>query len=227
MTSKIFIDDLRAVAADVLGAYEVPGGVTAAEGRRRGWQVRLEAARDIVLEELDAKQVLVLEACSEQNRLSVLYTYMRAARDGCARVNLRLMAKAIAGLLRRRELSGPVYNGYVRMLQNLSRRQILVIGALHRQRKKAEADLETPTDAIVWSALIGELIPAYFRAERQIRSICEAALGSGLVDEPSDPHCAGLYTTTHVMDDLASVVDFDDAIRLELAAPAQPRRISA
>ncbi len=228
MTSKIFMDDLRAVAADLLGAYEAPGGVTAAEGRRRDWQEQLAEARGIVLQELDAMQILVFEACSEQNRLSVLYTYLRAARDACPSINLRLMAKAIAGLLRRRELSGPVFNGYVRMLQNLTREEILVIGALHRHRKKAEADLgANPHAVIFWSAFIGEMIPAHFRSERQIRSICEATLRSALIDELSDPNNAGLYTTTEVMDDLAELVDFDDALGREMATPAGPRKIPA
>ena len=103
-----------------------------------------------------------------------------------------------------------------------------IASALHRHRKNAEVDTgANPHAVIFWSAFIGEMIPAHFRSERQIRSICEASLRSALIDELSDPNNAGLYTTTEVMDDLAELVDFDDAFRREMATPTTARKIPA
>ncbi len=60
--------------------------------------------------------------------MSLLYRYALAVRDGTARRNLRLLAKAMVSLAKRDRLFSDEFNKYADVLSRMTRDQILVLG---------------------------------------------------------------------------------------------------
>lgn len=80
----LIIDGMPGMAVAALKAYR----------QRLG-----EAATEILLDELQQGDVDAAKVAAEDERIAVVYRYLRASWEGAARVNLRLLAKAIAGRL--------------------------------------------------------------------------------------------------------------------------------
>jgi hypothetical protein len=91
-----------------------------------------EQARDILFEELRKANVSDAQAASEDDAIAVVIRYLRAAREGAARLNLRLLAKAIAGKVQSSRLIADEFLQYAEALASLSRDEIIVIGTMYR-----------------------------------------------------------------------------------------------
>jgi hypothetical protein len=89
---------------------------------------RAEQARDILFEELRRASLSEAQAASEDDAIAVIVRYLRAAREGAARLNLRLLAEAIAGKLRSGQLFADEFLQYAETLASLSRDEVVVIG---------------------------------------------------------------------------------------------------
>jgi hypothetical protein len=105
----------------------IAGAVIGRYFRRRG-----EQARDILFEELRQANISDAQATSEDDAIAVIVRYLRAAREGAARLNLRLLAKAIAGKLQSGHLVADEFLQYTEALGSLSRDEIIVIAAVYR-----------------------------------------------------------------------------------------------
>jgi hypothetical protein len=61
-----------------------------------------------------------------------VYHYFRAAHEGAARINLRLMARVIAGQARQGRLDADEFLPYVYILTSLRKPEIVLLGAYYR-----------------------------------------------------------------------------------------------
>lgn len=86
------VDD-AATLASLASGIPIPGGATAGALVASYLRRRDEQAREIVLEELKAGLVDTFEAASQDDAIAITLRIIRAAREGAAHLNLRLMAK--------------------------------------------------------------------------------------------------------------------------------------
>ena len=99
---------------------------------------RAERARDILLDELSRgeKTVSVPEV---EEAAAVLLRYGRAAQEGAARLNLRLMAKVIAGQVHQQALYADEFLRHADIIAGLRREEVTLLGALQRIRPAGTA----------------------------------------------------------------------------------------
>jgi hypothetical protein len=94
---------------------------------------RAEGARHILQEELSRAQINVADAADKDEAAAMVFEYTEAARQGAARRNLRMLAQIMAGQL----VTPPIYaNDFLRwsrIVADLSREEIIVIAAFHRE----------------------------------------------------------------------------------------------
>src|SRR5438105_4782962 len=117
-TLPAIIGALVSDAFELSGTHggSVAGAVIGLYFRRRG-----EQARDILFEELRRANISDAQVAPEDDAIAVIIRYLRAAREGTARLNLRLLAKAIAGKLQSSGLVADEFLQYAQALATLSR----------------------------------------------------------------------------------------------------------
>jgi hypothetical protein len=123
---------IGAFVSDTLGFIGIPGGSVSQATIVGYFRRRHEMARDILFEELRHANISDTQAALEDEAIAVIIRYLRAAQEGVARLNLRLLAKAIAGKLRSGSLVAEEFLRYAEALASLSRDEIIVIGAMYR-----------------------------------------------------------------------------------------------
>src|SRR5687767_13911055 len=90
---------IGAFVQDGLSLLSLPGGSLAAEALARVMRRREGNAREILRTELAAGRIDIAIAMSEDEAAAILFRYIRAAQEGAARRNLRLLAQVIRGQL--------------------------------------------------------------------------------------------------------------------------------
>ncbi len=88
-------------------------------------------ARDILLDELRRGE-RTLSAPEVDETVAVLLRYGRAAQEGTARLNLRLMAKVIAGQVQQKVLYADEFLRHADIIASLRREEVILLGALQR-----------------------------------------------------------------------------------------------
>ncbi|MGI4807500.1 MAG: hypothetical protein ACRYF2_05255 [Janthinobacterium lividum] len=92
---------------------------------------RVEWARDILLDELRQGEK-TLSDLEVEEVVAVLLRYARAAQEGTARLNLRLMAKVIAGQVERGVLYADEFLRNADLIAGLKREEVILLGTIHR-----------------------------------------------------------------------------------------------
>ena len=208
---------LVTIAGDLLPVVTgIPLGNTLAESVTRLIDGRRRKARDILIEELSQGQALI-ESVAEVDELAAIFLkYIRAAEEGTARLNLRLMAMTIRGMTHKRTLTANRFLYYAGFLATLTREEVTAIATLHKNmRWSLEATLpeeETRGQARVRTR--EELVPAFFPTERHLNSTLQAATRTGLVVGASGWGKL-VYETTPLMEEVASLAPFRDALEKE------------
>ena len=126
---------------DILAFFGVP--VTTLQEL---WDIHQERkagiARDILLEEICEDN---LSRIDNDDKISILHRYLQAAMNGEARVNLRILAKLIRGLLNNEDLQPALYasefNRYAKILEGLSYEELQILATLYKF-KQEDASVE-------------------------------------------------------------------------------------
>jgi hypothetical protein len=195
----------------------VAGAVIGRYFRRRG-----EQARNILFEELRRANISDAQAASEDDAIAVIARYLRAAREGAARLNLRLLAKAIAGKLRAGALVADEFLQYAEALASLSRDEIIVIGTIYKLWSDHQSvPIPNPSEAAnIWSQTVQQLTTGGMSTELVVTAAARAQR-SGLIYGLSAPtgilhgtEFAGntVYRISPLLLDLGKTVDFEDAL---------------
>jgi hypothetical protein len=223
-----FISDAVTVASTATGS-PVPGalvGSMLSEYLHR----RAAKARDILIEELRRAEATEAQVASQDAAIAVIWRFLRASIEGTTRLNLRLLAKAIAGKLQSGRLVADEFLQYSEALGSLSRDEILVIGVMYRHWKLTETLAVQEREAAgrnvdPWELTLRELT-ARGMTEELISTVAARAQRSGLlypmfgrVGQVAGRYGNLSFRVSPLLIDLGMTIDFEDALQRERSTP--------
>ncbi len=193
------IGEILSYGAGTLGAV---AGIALSELMKK----RAEDAREIALDELRRGAVTLREAGEPEEVVAVLHRYLREAREGRARLNLRLMAKIMAGQAYRGNLVADEFLYYADLVASLRREEVMLVAAV----LKHDGDM---------SRIAAELVPQPFASSSDLNAASAAVTRTGLIynDNEGLSTTANRYRPSPLLKRLAQLVRFDDALRQEPA----------
>jgi hypothetical protein len=175
---------------------------------------RQDNAREILLDELrQGSKTLDLDEIEEA--VAISQRYNRAAMEGAARLNLRLMAQVIAGQAERGKLVADEFLYYADIVASLRREELILIGTLYRHWvSNSSPPLGTSREDLVLQATKSELIPNSFATEDEFIATATATMRTGLVVALSA--WGGLvYKPTPLLDKFAALASIEEALDAE------------
>ncbi|MBU9426426.1 hypothetical protein [Burkholderia gladioli] len=157
-------------------------GATGKEMLDRLLKKRREEARNIMLDALRRGSVS-LNGVDLEESVPVLFRFIRAAEEGAARRNLRLLAEVFAGQARHKAIAADEFLYYADILSPLRREEIQFLGSLYRIWIEVSADLEDVSKVRVELSkrLKSELIPELMCDDAEFFAIAASASRTGLV----------------------------------------------
>ena len=172
---------------------------------------RQESAREILLEELSLGQKAIHDVAQLDELVAITYRYFRAAHEGTARLNLRLLAKVIAGQAHLGNLIADEFLYYADLLASLRREELILIATFQRvARRLSEAEAHK-----LWGPAAEELIPKVFPDEGLMRAAATACIRTGLLMTEASIDDIGFFSPSPLLDKLLRLASLDDAIRQE------------
>lgn len=207
MLSGIDSENLQTLFKEGLGDIAKDG---ASEIIRRVLRHRRDAAFNILLSQLRRGSVSSGAVAAESDVVSVMLRYVRAADEGAAALNLRLMAKVISGCASKGNLKADTFLYYAEMLASLRREEIVLIATMHKLCKELPQIESHATE--LWKKLQEELVPSLFKDEHALRAAAMACLRTGLLMDINTMDNMGLYSTSPLMFELESLAPFEEAL---------------
>ncbi|WP_337996261.1 hypothetical protein [Oleispirillum naphthae] len=211
---------LGAAASDILASYASPvtalGGAGLSAVVAKLLRKRLETAREILLEELRKGEKSLHDLEEVDELAAITFRYARAAQEGTARLNLRLMAKVIAGQAQAGPLVADEFLAWADVLASLRREEVIFIATLFSAERDTQQVRASSAGAEkLWEKVSQQLIPSIFPDEGWMRASACAAMRTGLVvDEPMfDGN--GYFKVSPLMDKLQALAPFQEALHEE------------
>ena len=168
---------------------------------------RQDDARQILLDEL-RKGEKTLHQIEEVDELAAMvYRYSRAAQEGAARLNIRLMAKVIAGQFQAGALVADEFLAYADMLGSLRRDEVILIAVLYSFEKEGGKGF---SPAWVWDKAKELLIPKLFEDNGLMIAAGYATARTGLVIPTAE-----WSKTSELMHRVEALASFQQALREE------------
>ena len=207
---------------DILSLFEIPTS-SIQELWKAHCERKLAESRDILFDEITGGN---FNNIADDDKISLMHRYTLAAMNGAARLNLRLLAKAINSIAKGEQLPSPIYanefNRYAQILETLSNEEIYLLAQLHKMR---EDDLEyiklhneppKGINANYFTKLIVEYEYSHPEKAREIKATAGALLRTGLVSQEGVGFGgANIYALTPFFDKIIELVDFQDALDKE------------
>ena len=128
---------LSALVSDVLSIAGIPGGAFLEDVTKRLIDRRIKQAREILLEEIRRGEKHISQAGDEDEFAAILFRYQRAAIEGTARLNLRLLAAVAAGQGARTGFAADEFLAWADVLATLRREELI-----HRTQQAIEKNIE-------------------------------------------------------------------------------------
>jgi hypothetical protein len=172
---------------------------------------RSDSAREILLEELSLGQKTIHDTGQLDELVAITYRYFRAAQEGTARLNLRLLAKVIAGQAHLGNLIADEFLYYAELLASLRREELILIATFQRVSRRLN---ETEAHKI-WEPAAEELVPKVFPDEGLMRAAATACTRTGLLMTEASMDDIGFFSPSPLLDKLLRLASLDDAIRQE------------
>ena len=198
-----------------MSQLDIPGGNTLRVVLQSVFKQRQARARDILIDELKHGDKLLTDVGEVA---AIIYRYARAAQEGTARLNLRLMARVIAGQAQIGNLIADEFLYYADMLASLRREEIIFIATLHREQTKAKAkgsEEGSKTQQEIWDRVKAELIPILIPDDGSLLAVASSTMRTGLVVNDTTFNIDGGFITSPLMDRLAALASFEDALAQE------------
>jgi len=193
-------------AVGLVSPLAAAGGTIALQTLTAARARRVEAAREIALAEISESRVaLLLRECPD-DLFSMLSRYGRAAIEGAARDNLRLMARVISGFNVQAPMYASEFLALVDLLATLtpSEIQLLAIYVL--------VDAETPIplesrEVEVFRRVRVRAVPAVYSTEMEFKATCAAIGRTGMLLN-NGAFDGGAYVATPRLAQLESLTRF-------------------
>lgn len=178
---------------------------------------RFENFRDIIIEEIRFGRKDIIDAAQIDDIISCLLRIGRAAEEGAARLNIRLMAAAMNGMYSKSRLIADDFLYFSNMLSTLKREEVIVLGVFHRHAQWADQlSGRYKLGFEVWGKVSEELVPKYMDTEEELRAYCGSLLRTGLLELVAG-FGGPFHTTTPILDRLNSLVCLESALSRENA----------
>lgn len=207
----------KAVVTDLLSSLGVPTS-TAGELFRRYWARKAAEVQETLLEEI-AQGAAPLIAASDDDGVEIVVRVMNASIAGAARINLRLMAKALVGLAQHPPIYASDFAKYQRAVADLSREEIIAVSALYSNFDHALATADPNKPGLVpvnaWQKSVTELVPLVFPTENHFRAAVFAAQRTGLVIVGPYAADEGILRASPLMEEVSQLASFEDALKQE------------
>lgn len=139
---------------------------------------RAEAARDILVDRLQ-KAKATLKDIPEDEAAAITYRYMRAAEEGAARVNLKLLADVIVGQDAKPGFYANDFLLWADIISSLRHEEIVVLGTMQREAALVADGL--PSDFNVWARCQHTLLNERGISFPSSDALAAALLRTGLV----------------------------------------------
>ncbi len=184
---------------------------------------KLAESRDILFDEITQGN---FNNIANDDKISLIHRYTLAAMNGAARLNLRLLAKAINSIVKGEQLPSPIYanefNRYAQILATLSDEEIHLLAQLYKMReddlKYIKLHNEPPKgiNANYFTKLIAGYEYSQPEKVKETKAIAGALLRTGLIYQ-ENVGCGGsyVYALTPFFDKIIELVDFQDALDKE------------
>lgn len=176
---------------------------------------RAETARELLLTELRRGEK-PLTAPEVEEAVAVVYRYFRAAQEGAARLNLRLMAKVIAGQSHLGRLTASEFMADAEMLASLKYQEVVLLGTMYHAWTADWFQEQDPRVRLgaLYEWVGTKLVPAVFRDIEELRATAGAITRTGLL-KPEPTLGFTVFSPTPLLDRLNSLVPLEAAIREE------------
>lgn len=144
--------------------------------------------------------------------------YNRAAQEGAARLNLRLMAKVIAGQVRHDVLYADEFLRHAEVLAGLRREEVMLLGALQRHWWASDLQEQSGLDRgnEARRRVIGELVPLPFPDVLEFSAAEAATVRTGFL-AGWDTMGGAVYGPTRAFERLCRLIGLDSALEAEPA----------
>ena len=206
------VGSLPAVICDVFGLFSLPGGAMAGEALKALFQKRADDAREIMLTAIERGDIRFSETDVEES-VAVVYRYLRAAQEGAARVNLRLLAEVFCGQARLGLIKADEFLYYADVLTPLRRDEILLTGCILRYWNEATDQKNDPIERMRIATVKSQsaLIPNVFEDHAEFRAVADGMRRTGFFSIQATAGGGDLLGPSPVLMRLARLVDFDAA----------------
>jgi hypothetical protein len=200
-----------ALIEDIFSVLKIPGSGVATTILQKVFEKKEQEAREILFTEISKG---CTPAISEDDTVYIIYRYIRAAREGMARINLELLAKVIAGRKNKIQLKADDFLYYADIVSSLREDEIFLLGIMIRSNLTTEFSARGT-------------LKKYF-SEHKIQEIFQSLLRTGLVtfyheiniDDNTDhkrflKYDSSLstdYYFTSLMEEIQNFIPFEDIL---------------
>lgn len=203
---------VTALLSDVASAIGIPGGATVSELVREHLQRKQTEAFNLLVEELRKGEVTVAEVGARSEFISCLWRYSRAAIEGSARANLRLLARTFAGLAHSETMYAEKFKRFADILSDLSAEEILVLATL-QQICANFGSRETYYASKSMQRLVARLVPGKFSTEIHLHGVLAGLSRTGLISQGAGTmDDIGGWMTTPLMDEVAVLAKLEEEL---------------
>lgn len=190
----------------------VPGSNVLTKALERLLDRRRAKARELLRDALSKGEITLSQAINEEEAAAILYRFDRAAIEGTATLNLRLMAQVIANQSFVGNLVADEFLYFAEMLASLRREEIILIATMHRIRINAPSKMSADEKT---EEVVAALVPKLFPDPETLRANAMACMRTGLIMDRNTMDDMGNYTTSPLMDRLEKLAPFEEALRAE------------
>ena len=121
------------IAADILSAFQLPGGATLAKLADQYVTKRRREAANILIDEIRGGRhgEIYFEEHDIDPLIEITMRFSKAVDEGAARRNLRLLAQVIAGLKKNKAFDPDKFRRWCGIIEHLTRDELIVLGRAH------------------------------------------------------------------------------------------------
>jgi|SRR3954447_26727597 hypothetical protein len=203
------------IVSEVLSAFFLPGGATVTLLADAYLAKKRKSAAELLIREIGSGRhgPINWEEHDIEPLIDTVLRFSKAVEEGAARENLFLLAQVIAGLKKRRAFEADLFRRWCRILEHLSRDELLLIGFAYRTAREFEKRSEEGADNFN-KLLRTRLLEAGY-SEGETEALLTTVTSTGLMSSASA--FGGLaYTPTPWLLELGELADVEAAATLKV-----------
>ena len=212
--SGFMADVVTGFASHGAGTISAVGGVAIQKLMER----RLNDARDILMDEMRSGDLSLSTARDFGDSVAIGLRYARAAQEGAARLNLRLLAQVISGQAHLGNLVADEFLYWSDILASLRREEVILIATLHQCIERIDSGDERGViiqEPNTWKCAREKLVPLLFESEELMRSVAGGVTRTGLLVSGRTIDGAETVIPSPLLDKVLKLCDFEAALEKE------------